>query len=500
MCYNEITTSTYDTPAVSPKDERFTDETRFSPLVEALKYHGHQTLDLPLDSLDIAFNYLNQRILTTVKPMRHNIGILSVMQGIDGLPLLPGYESLEMDTSEGFPLINSRPKNVHNKSWLFIRKLTSDGYVTTSVHPLLEKLIHDNMTKRYSRIVPETIFTDCLKDAKLPKEKCLAPGKVRVFSTSPIEYTIAVRRFFMDFSAAYQSTRFAIGSAIGVDMTGLEVDYMVKLMKEKSNIYITGDYSKFGPTLNLQCVLRAFDIMINWYNKHGKPDPLSSMVRRILAYESAQSMHLALNLVYTVINGSPSGSPLTVIINDLVNKLYLYTAWIELNKKFNTGLTIQDYSLHATELTYGDDLWVNISHKVKDVFNNETLSEFFSEFKIKFTDAVKSGRMIPYSKLTDETCSFLKRTFHIHDKYSNVYVARLEERSLLETCNWRWNTSHDAIEGTRLACLAMLENAYQYGEEYYNNLLERTLDWFVEKSIPFNAPSYKEMTLRIYKF
>ncbi|MCP6116986.1 hypothetical protein NL387_27240, partial [Klebsiella pneumoniae] len=67
-----------------------------------------------------------------------------------------------------------------------------------------------------------TIFVDCLKDTCIDIEKCKIPGKTRIFSISPVQYTIAFKQYFGDFLASYQGARLSAEHGIGLNVDSLE--------------------------------------------------------------------------------------------------------------------------------------------------------------------------------------------------------------------------------------------------------------------------------------
>ncbi|PUE89301.1 hypothetical protein C7T87_25335, partial [Xanthomonas hortorum pv. hederae] len=47
-------------------------------------------------------------------------------------------------------------------------------------------MLKTNKDLRNRNIVCPPIYIDCLKDYRLPPEKCCIPGKTRIFSIAPI--------------------------------------------------------------------------------------------------------------------------------------------------------------------------------------------------------------------------------------------------------------------------------------------------------------------------
>nr|QED21508.1 polyprotein [Watson virus] len=494
-----LTPVTYDIPVLSAKDNRIKNAP-FSPLLEGCKHHTNPCKDMNLDYVIMATDHLENKLLTYVQPQRLQIGKLSILDAIDGFHENVLYEPMVMDTSEGFPWILDRPPGVSNKSWLFDRTLTPTGFITNAINDNLLSEILRKEDLRKNNIIPATIFSDCLKDAKLPLEKVLSPGKTRIFSICPVDFTIAIRQYTYDFVVAYQYNRIKTEHAVGIDIYSRETHKMVEYMLEYGNNMICGDYSKFGDQLYAICIHKVFKIILNWYIKYGVIDVEEyTAVMKIFSYEVSNAIHLVLDLLYQCVGGMPSGNPITVIINSMVNSLYIRIAWISImvNQSLYDYLSLTVFDENVRMITYGDDLWISVKDDFRELFNTLTLMDHFAKYNIKFTNALKDGNMIKYAPLTDSSVTFLKCTFRKHD-YNGLWVANMEKRVIEETCNWCWNTNRDVRESSLTACSAMLELAYSMGREYHTNLRSRVLSYWQSKGVYLSVPTWDEIDLRIY--
>lgn len=442
---------------LSPKDPRINN--KFSPLVEGCEKHCNITKNFNSEHLDIAFNHLNNKIISNCKPARLTVNKLSEIDAVNGLDI-DHYERIVLNTSEGFPLSRFRPKGYTDKKWLF--SLDNNNKVA-AIHPRLREILDSKHNDRLNCVIPLTVHDDCLKDARLPINKALIPGKVRVFSISPVDFTIQFRQYFLDFIASYTNARFNAEHAIGINIHGREWSELAN--KFVGSKVITGDYSGFGPTLNSRVVNKAFDIIINWYISNGC-DKDDTHIRKMMKYELINSIHLMGNYLYQVSCGLPSGNPATVIFNSLVNSLYIRCAWLDIMAK-TKYLSLVDFDQLCYLITYGDDLLMRVSEKVYSMFNNNSLSLFFHKHDIKFTDAAKTGINVePYVDFIDST--FLKHSFVVHPYRKNMYLAKLDINSVTDCVNWiRKNKDISPKQATKEACLQGAMLAYGHGERYY---------------------------------
>lgn len=473
---------------LSPKDPRLPDGV--SPLKSGCEHMGKPPKDFEKGLLNRAAEDLTQMVLTKVKPIREKISKLSLQDATCGNINVPGFRPLEWSKSCGFPLNSIKPPGTRGKKWLFQLEETADGFKLLDMHGELKRQLHlcENLRKRGVRV--PTIFTDCLKDTCIDKEKCKIAGKTRIFSMSPVQYTIAFKQYFNDFLASYQESRISSEHGIGMNENSLEWTRVAEYITTYGSNIIAGDYKNFGPGLMLSCVEKAFDAILAWYQRYD-PDPERMLIRRVLLSEILHAKHLCLNLVYGVPSGIPSGSPITTPLNSLVNSLYLRCAWLSI-----TGKPFSEMHDNIRILTYGDDVCINVSPNYVDIFNTLTLSRFFSRYDIVFTDIDKSDNIIPYRTLDNVT--FLKRGFKKHPYLPSIYLASIEEQSIRKCVNWMTNKGDPKLN-TLQNCLAACELAFGHGPEYYNMIREKLSHECVKRvGQTFNAPSWSERSEECY--
>ncbi|ABP57198.1 polyprotein [Brevicoryne brassicae virus - UK] len=468
---------------LTPRDPRINGE--FSPLLTGCEKHCNPTIDFNKEDLAYAESDLSSLIIANCKPIRVSCHALTELQAVNGIPDLEGYQSMTWNTSEGFYLSRLRPKNAHDKRWLF--NFDKNGQVV-SLHPYLREILDIKMSDRLSGIVPATVHDDCLKDARLPLSKIKIPGKVRVFSISPVDFTIQFRQYFLDFIASYTKARFNCEHAIGINVHGYEWSELAHFFEGKK--LITGDYSGFGPSLNSEVVTAAFRIICKWYKQYGCSVE-DNHIRMMMSKELINAKHLMRDYLYEVQCGLPSGNPATVIFNSIVNSIYIRCAWLDVMRN-SSYKSLLDFRNNIKLITYGDDLIASIDNSVSDKFNNNSLSHFFLKHNIKFTDAAKTGVNVePYIYL--ETATFLKHAFKPHPIRQGVYLAQLEELSITECANWI-RKSPDPKTATYDNCVQGTMLAYGHGPDYYNRYVKKISEaWFEKYEEEFVVRTWSEL-------
>lgn len=497
-CAGVFSQVTYDKPVLHSGDARIR-EAPFSPLLEGCKHHANPCLPFPDEFVARAAEDVENMILSKCKPLRLNIGKLSYEEAICGILHNPDYEPMDMNTAEGFPWILSRPNGATNKSWLFEREITPDGPKLLSIH---KDLLYAMDRKDYQRrrgLYPQTVFTDCLKDAKLPSEKVLLPGKTRIFSISPVDFTIQQRQYSMDFSVAYNAARFDVEGAIGISIHSIDADALVNRMLSFSPKFVCGDYSKFGDQLYAECIHRVYEIIAKWYAYNGCTDESFPIVLKCFSREVSYAHHLMLNQLYVSCGGMPSGNPLTAMINSLVNSMYIRIIWQVIMVKCSPGLIdMKSFNQNVIAVTYGDDLWLAIKEAVLAWYNARTMSAAFATYGIKFTNALKAGEIKEYSLINDPDTTFLKCTFVKHPIRRTLWMAQLERRATFEICNWIWNTSRDTQQSSIEACSAMMESMFGHGQEEYETMRFKMLSYWQRRGVRLHIPDWQAMDIRIY--
>nr|QHD64830.1 RdRp [Erysiphe necator associated picorna-like virus 1] len=434
-------------------------------------------------------------ILHHAKPLTQNVGVLDLQTATCGDPKIPEFSALVWSSSEGFPLIKSRPNGVRGKGYLFNRTLTPDGWRLDSCDPEFMRLLSVETEMRKRGIRPNTIFTDCLKDELRPLEKANTPGKTRVFSTAPVNYVVAYRQYFGDFMAAMRRARLSCEHGIGINVNGSQWTELAQHLQQRGTAIIAGDYSHFGYTLSNQMMRAVFEIQFAWYAKNSNSPTLAEdqRVRRVLASEILNNKHLCFNLIYQVQCGMPSGFPATDVMNSMINSLYIRAVWIKI---MNTGL----YSMHkhCVIVTYGDDVCINVSDEVKEKFNAVTMQKAFASWDIKFTDIDKTGKVIPFRNLA--TAPFLKRNFMPHPTRKMEYLAPLPVESIQSVTNWihRQDDKRNNLEATVVNCKQALELAYGRGPKYYNELAEVITQALSKHDYLFMYPEWEEVDSRVF--
>lgn len=442
-------------------------EGRFSPMRAGVSFHGLPALGMPRRQLQMAAEQLEAHFLFNVHPLRQDVGPLSDFQSVRGVPGIQEYPPMDLTTSEGLPYVWGRPEGEKNKSWLI---QYDDEKLTVSFHPTLTKIRDLKYHERTTGVIPFTPFTDCLKDARIKKDKLMTPGATRIFSSGPTDFVIDCRKYLGDFFAAFVRQRSKCFHSIGINIYGPEwTELAQRLQSNGKTKFLCGDYSKFGPTLMPDCIKAAFDVIIAWYRMQGADEDHIMIIQSIM-WEIINSRHVCLDTLYTTLCGSPSGTPITAPLNSMVNIMYILTAWICLWLDSVPELaTLQAFMQYCEVTTYGDDVVIGVDDAVVEQFNNEYLQRFFASRGLRYTDATKSGTIRKWCKFED--VDFLKCKFLRNPQVEGLYLPALSKTSIIDCANWI-HKSMDNHEQTLLVIEASSLLAYGWGPKFHKEHLK----------------------------
>nr|WPV63254.1 MAG: polyprotein [Wufeng shrew iflavirus 10] len=445
---------------------------KLDPLIVGASKHGLKPLEFPYATTNAITNHITNQLINKM-PIT-DVRVYSLNEAILGIPGKEMYDPLVLKTSAGFPLSSYKPSNAKGKYWLF--NINKEHTKVTNIHPKLEAEMQ-TLTYCYSKgIRPVVIFTDCLKDEIMSLEKIKKGGKTRVFSIAPVQFTILFRQYFFDFLALFKLNRLSLPHAIGINTDSIQWTALYnKLITNNHTKIIAGDYSNFGPAFNSDLAQGAIECILRWYDKYDS-NPQNALIRSMLLKELIGSKHLCNNYVYSVNCGCPSGSPITDILNSMVNWFYIYHAWLQL-----TSLPLYLFDAYCYMCVYGDDILISVNDSLVDKFNTQTISDYFKLFGVVFTDFDKSDKIVPYREIGD--VEFLKRKFVSHPSRPQTYLAQISTSSIYSASNWV-RAKHDNSDATRVNALASSLLAYSHGPIFYNEIVTKLRVKLCKSKIP----------------
>jgi hypothetical protein len=216
-----------------------------------------------------------------------------------------------------------------------------------------------------------------------------------------------------------------------------------------------------------------------------------------LAYDVAFSYQNFNGDLIQFFGSNPSGHPLTVIINCLVNSLYMRYAYTLANPE----KTCKTFKQHVNLMTYGDDNIMGIS-KDAPWFNHTSISDCLATIGVTYTMADKTAQSIPYINISET--SFLKRKF-IFDPTLKRIVAPLDEESIERSLTvWVRSKSITEEEQALAVISSAIREYFFHGKEIFEQkrlmFIQTIKELDIEKYVTDSTlPSYSELESEYHK-
>ncbi len=328
------------------------------------------------------------------------------LNGVDGVTYV---DMLNTSTSAGNPFKKSKKHFIE----------FDENNKINSLDPLIQDRIDhiENVYLRGERCHPQ--FCAHLKDEPVSKKKQMS-GKTRVFTGAEFGWSVVVRKFLLSHIRLIQNNQFIFEAMPGVVAQSEEWEQLYKhITTFGTDTIVAGDYAKFDKRMAAPFILAAFHILEKLALVAGWSDEELRVIRCI-AYDTAFPC-IDYNGDLIEVQGNPSGHPLTVIINCLVNSLYVRYAYRLITKK-----DLDTFKDNVKLATYGDDNIMGINPNLPE-FNHCSIAEAMKVIGVEYTMADKEAESIPYINIKD--ASFLKRTFK-YDPDIGAVVAPLDHSSI----------------------------------------------------------------------
>mgnify|MGYP003572056598 FL=1 len=345
------------------------------------------------------------------------IHVYDDITAINGAPGVSYVDSINRSSSAGYPWKRSKKYYLHPIEPIqgLQDPIALDDEVMDRVKLCEEKY------KRGERFMP--VFSAHLKDEPTSFKK-IKMKKTRVFTGAPIDYTIVVRKYYLSMIRVMQNNRFVFECGPGTIAQSLEweeiYNYLTKFGKQRM---VAGDYASFDKSMPANLMLAGFKILSNICKAAGYSEE-EMRVLHCIAEDTCFPLIDFNGDLMTFYGTNPSGHPLTVILNGIVNSLYIRYCYSVLNPEKHCN----DFKKNVSLMTYGDDNVMGISPKCS-FMNHTTIQRVLADIGIKYTMADKETASIPFIHIDDVT--FLKRSWR-YDADIGAIVAPIEEDSIIK--------------------------------------------------------------------
>nr|QRK69405.1 polyprotein [Solenopsis invicta virus 16] len=494
LLHGVLPTKTVPAP-LHGNDERIKD-LNIKPLIEGVKNRLKPVKEFPSWAVKLAVEDYKNLILCNCKPVRNECNKLSIEESVMGCNV-PFMEKIDMHTSEGYPWVKMRPEGFKNKSWLF--KLNENKDKLLGINPQLQSILELKEKLRAQGKVPASWYTGCLKDARIAKEKELIPGATRLFEMSAVDLTLAQRSYHLDFYASFMENRRQCENTVGININGSEWSLLASDLLSISNNILAGDYSKYGPRLNQTILFEALKIIKLWCKQNWKEfteeDDISFDA---LAEEIVHGFLIVDRTVLRVCAGLMSGNSGTVILNSMVNSIYMRIVYLLImNDKCKQMASLNYFNQNTQFFFNGDDLVGSVSDEIVEFFNNQTIANTFAKFDIKYTNSQKNKEVVPFESITDVT--FLKAQFRHHPNRFGEWLAAMDKVSIEDCFQWVWESRVSLQDRTIENCDQAIRLAYGRGREYFDQLRNLLIQELCKLNIFSSFPTWDVLDYQVWE-
>jgi hypothetical protein len=419
-----------------------------------------------------------------IESLKEQLIVLDNFTAINGAPVAY-IDKINRNTSAGNPWKKSKKYFLTNIAPL--HGMNDPVAVDDEIMDRVDQIIETYLQNK--RCHPN--FCAHLKDEPVKFKKAQI-GKTRVFTGAPFDWCIVVRKYLLSFTRFLQNNRMAFEAAVGTIAQSLEwqelYDYIVI---HGENRIVAGDYAAFDKKMSPKETLLVFDVIIYFCKISGNYTDDDIRVIRGIAEDTAFALVDFNGDLVALFGSNPSGNPLTVIINSIVNSLRMRYTYYLLNPQHE----VMSFNHNVSLMTYGDDNIMSVNNSC-EWFNHTAIAQSFANLGIEYTMADKEAESVPFISIKD--ASFLKRTWKF-DIDVGCMLAPLDHDSI-EKMLMVWNASKSITkeaQGIAVISTAIREYFF-YGKTEFEDksiLLKKVvndLNWdlWVEES---TFPSYNEL-------
>lgn len=361
-----------------------------------------------------AKGYLNDILTGLPEDWEKELVTLSRKAAVNGLPGVKYIDGLNRSSSMGHPWNCTKKRYlVSDADEDYPEGVTFDDEFWKEVDKI------DALYKEGKRAYP--VFSANLKDTPTPAKK-IRMQKTRIFTGAPAPWCIAVRQRLLPFVRLLQKNTILFEAGPGTVCQSAEWGKIRKhLTSFGLDRMVAGDYGFFDKRMIAELILLAFQIIAAIHKKAGFSDEECREIMCI-GYDTAFSWCNFNGDLVEFFGTNPSGHPLTVIINSIVNSLYIRYCYLMLNP----GQECMSFKEFVHLFTYGDDNVMGVS-PYAEWFNHTAMQTVLANIGVEYTMADKTSESRPFIHI-DEV-SFLKRIWR-YDEDVQGWLCPLEEASI----------------------------------------------------------------------
>nr|WPR17967.1 MAG: structural polyprotein [Chemarfal virus 252] len=373
---------------------------------------------VPTHKIDMCVEaFVNDIVQGLSDEAKRNLQRLNTYDAINGISGVSYLDKINFNTSMGEPHNHTKKQHIHKEP----SETAPEG-----------RMFDDETMGRIERLINlyeagvrgMAVFSGQQKDEARSLIKILQ-GKIRIFTGCPVDMGVAHRSYLMTFVKVFQENSFLFEGAVGVTAQSTEWENFYRYLTQFGlDRMIAGDYGKFDKKMLAEWILAAYDVIIGVLRAVGWTEE-----ELLPIYAMAEDVAFPIvNMNGDVVGfrgSNPSGHPLTVIINCIVNSLYMRYCFATLSPD-EFGVALAKFKKYVALLTYGDDNTAGVSAEIP-WFNHTAIAQVLATIGVEYTMADKESESVPFIHIDD--VSFLKRTWRWNDE-AGAHFCPLEVASI----------------------------------------------------------------------
>lgn len=341
----------------------------------------------------------------------------------------------------------------HDKARRDLDRTTSPGYpwsrfwgnkgqfLDSEEAPKIERMFWDSLSTEHPL---QSFWTASLKRELRPVEK-LAENKIRTFTASPTELSIATTRMCLDCNEKFYESNNKTWSFVGGSKYYQGFDRLYRRLDKHPNAFEL-DESSFDASLFRKAMESVRDLRWEFYhdvektpeNKRRLWNIYDQIINSIIVLDNGE--------VFQKNTGNPSGSANTIVDNTLI--LFMLFAYafimIMLERKETEKYATFEYFMTLVEAALnGDDNTFTVADEIVEYFNATSVSRIWTLIGVE----TKSPNFNP-RKLSE--CEFLSHGFI---QYNKMWLPICERDKAL--CSLMWGSEVDDVRFTLLRAYAL---------------------------------------------
>lgn len=320
-----------------------------------------------------------------------------------------------------------------------------------------------------------TFWTSTLKDELRASAK-VAIGKTRVFEQPGLEFTLLMRQYYGHFINHYKlHSGFKLFHGIGNDKEKVWAAYWREL-NAWDGVGFDLDYSNFDGTVSVNAFDAFLELTDHYYGEKDRN------ARHALLHSLRSSILLVGRDCVETVQGNKSGNPITDMFNSICGSYYILVFYVLAREMYGLDRSLDDFDDNVRFLTYGDDVIVSCSPRVRNFFNRKVCIEIARELGLGATNAAKNGVVEESNPLSELT--FLKSPFVECD---GVVLAPLPKEVIYRELMWQ----HKQNRGDKRIMEQRVETALRmmahHGKEATEELVKQLKECGVSTEFDWHA-------------